>query len=214
MLLRVETRDEDGTSLPMLVAALERPLLSISSAPLGGGIGLRSWVINATVHKLYARMDPENHLAELAAQLGCAGAGVGFLTAADVRQCKIVADGGVEAVVTVGLGVPTWASAPDEMFAAGPGTINSVVRAPVRLSDAALVNAVMTATEAKAQALFDAGVAATGTASDAICVLCPPDGEAAPFAGPRSEWGARIARAVYGATRAGADEWCHGREVS
>jgi adenosylcobinamide amidohydrolase len=82
-----------------------------------------------------------------------------------------------------------------------------VVRVPVRLSEAALVNAVTTASEAKAQALFDAGVPATGTASDAICVVCPASGAAEPFAGPRSTWGARLARAVYAATSAGTGEW-------
>lgn len=214
MQLRVTTRQEDGTSLPVLIVALETPILAISSAPLGGGLGLRNWVINATVHKSYSRMDPQTHLAELAAANGCVGAGVGFLTAVDVTERKIAAEAGVDALVTVGLGVPTWASAPDETPLVTPGTINSVVRVPVRLSDAALVNAVITATEAKTQALFDAGVPATGTASDAVCVLCRPDGDVEPFGGPRSTWGARIARAVYQATRAGADEWCRRREVS
>jgi adenosylcobinamide amidohydrolase len=68
---------------------------------------------------------------------------------------------------------------------------------PERLSNAAMVNAVMSVTEAKAQALWDAGVSATGTASDAICVLCPDHGSAHPFGGPRSQWGARLARAVH-----------------
>ena len=47
----------------------------------------------------------------------------------------------------------------------------------VPLGDAAYVNAVMTATEAKTQALLDAGFRATGTASDAICVAAPAAGE-------------------------------------
>ena len=82
------------------------------------------------------------------------------------------------------------------------------------LRDAAYVNAVMTATEAKSQAVLEAGFGATGTASDALCVAAP--GAAAPgaaaagagepedFAGPRSLWGARIARAVHSAVHAGA----------
>ncbi len=60
-----------------------------------------------------------------------------------------------------------------------PGTINIVAFAPVRLSDAALVNAVATITEAKAQALWELGLAATGTATDAVTVLCPADGRPA-----------------------------------
>jgi adenosylcobinamide amidohydrolase len=75
--------------------------------------------------------------------------------------------------------------------------VNIVGIVPERLSPAALVNAVLTVTEAKAQALWDAGVAATGTASDAVCIVCPTDGPEHPFGGPRSQWGARLARAVH-----------------
>jgi adenosylcobinamide amidohydrolase len=85
-----------------------------------------------------------------------------------------------------------------------PGTINVIVSVPVPLSDAAYVNAVMTATEAKTQALLEAGIRATGTASDAVCVAAPVAGEREDFAGPRSLWGARIARAVHAAVHAGA----------
>lgn len=87
-----------------------------------------------------------------------------------------------------------------------PGTVNIVVTLPVALSDAALVNAVATATEAKVQALLDAGLDCSGTPTDAVCVAAPepgPDG-GEPFAGPRSPWGARIARAVHAAVLAGA----------
>ncbi|CAM5278537.1 Adenosylcobinamide amidohydrolase OS=Streptomyces tendae OX=1932 GN=GUR47_22765 PE=4 SV=1 [Streptomyces tendae] len=76
---------------------------------------------------------------------------------------------------------------------------------PVALSDAALVNAVMTVTEAKVQALLDAGLDCSGTPTDAVCVAvrAPRDGEDVHvFAGPRSEWGARLARAVHRAVGA------------
>jgi adenosylcobinamide amidohydrolase len=75
---------------------------------------------------------------------------------------------------------------------------------PVALTGAALVNAVATATEAKTQALVEAGVPGTGTASDAVCVCCPTVAEDAElFAGPRSPWGARLARAVHAAVATG-----------
>jgi adenosylcobinamide amidohydrolase len=44
----------------------------------------------------------------------------------------------------------------------------------------------MTATEAKTQAVMEAGFRATGTASDAICVAAPVAGGPEDFAGPRS----------------------------
>ena len=74
---------------------------------------------------------------------------------------------------------------------------------PVRHSDAALANILCTITEAKVQALLDGGIAGTGTASDAVTVLCPASGPAQPFGGPRSEFGARVARATYDALRSG-----------
>ncbi len=191
----------DGS--PLLVWRLPAPLLAISSGPLGGGLGERDWVLNATVPDGYARHDPDVHLTELAAGLGLAGEGTGFLTAVDVREVVHRTENGVHASVTTGVGAhPTWAAAPAAVAAAGPGTINAVCFVPVRLSPAALVNAVATIAEAKAQALWDAGVPGTGTSTDATAVLCPPDGPAEPFGGPRSPVGAVLARVVHSAVSA------------
>ncbi|MGH3877351.1 MAG: adenosylcobinamide amidohydrolase [Actinophytocola sp.] len=187
----------------VLVWRLEVPLLTISSSPLGGGLGLRHWVLNATVPDGYARRDPDVHLTELARSLGLAGEGAGFLTAVDVRDVVHRSEGGVRASVTAGVGAhPTWAAAPDPVAAAGPGTINAVCFSAVRLSEAALVNAVATIAEAKAQALWEAGVPGTGTSTDATAVLCPADGPAEPFGGPRSPVGGALARVVHSAVSA------------
>jgi adenosylcobinamide hydrolase len=196
-------RREDGRDIPLLVWRLDAPALAISSAALGGGIGVRHWVLNATVPMSYRRDDPGTHLTEMAGRLGLAGSGIGLLTGVDVAEVVAAADGGVRVWATVGLGEPIWAAAPRTAGPVRVGTINVVVGVPVRLSDAALVNAVATATEAKAQALWDIGHRATGTATDAVCVLCPPDGPVVAYGGPRSEWGARIARAVHSAVRTG-----------
>lgn len=188
----------------MLVWRGDRPWLAISSAPLGGGLGERSWVVNVTVPAGYDREDPDVHLAELAGELGLSGPGVGLLTAVDVRDVVHQTDGGVLASVTTGLGGhPTWAASPEPVTARQPGTVNAVCWLPVRLSDAALVNAVATVAEAKAQAFREAGVPGTGTATDATVLLCPVDGPAEPFGGPRSSVGAALARAAHAAVRAG-----------
>ncbi|MCU7725500.1 adenosylcobinamide amidohydrolase [Actinoplanes sp. KI2] len=84
-----------------------------------------------------------------------------------------------------------------------PGTVNVVAWIPQRLSDSALVNAVATVTEAKTQAIRDLGLSATGTATDAVCILCPPGGDAAEYGGPRSRWGEPLARAAYRAVLTG-----------
>ncbi|BCJ65941.1 adenosylcobinamide amidohydrolase [Polymorphospora rubra] len=197
------TRSEDGLAIPLLVWRLSRPRLAISSAPLGGGIGVRDWVINATVPISYRRDDPDAHLAGLADQFGLRGPGVGLLTGVDVARVVDAADGGVRVWATVGLGSPTWAAAADEEPGVRVGTVNIVAWVPARLGDAALVNAVATVTEAKTQALWEIGVEATGTATDAVTVLCPADGPAEPYGGPRSRWGAPLARAAHRAVRAG-----------
>jgi adenosylcobinamide amidohydrolase len=201
----------------MLVWRLETPVRAIASGPFGGGLGMRHWVVNATVHKDYNRLDPDRHLAELAELRGLSGPGVGMLTAVDVGRAVTVEDGGVTVTATVGLGYPTWAAAPaeyaDDEDKPSIGTINLVVWCPVALQDAALVNTVATITEAKTQALWDCGVKATGTASDAVFVACvqPTGPDAESYGGPRSVWGARCARAVHAAVGTGTDDWLRKR---
>jgi adenosylcobinamide amidohydrolase len=207
---QLRSRGEAGYDVPVLVWRFPRPMLAIASGPLGGGLGLRDWVVNATVPMSYDRDDPDRHLSEIAAGLGLpeSSPGVGLLTGVDVSRYIQTVDGGVEVAATVGLGAPAWAAAPDgDLRRAGPGTINVVARVPVRLSDAALVNAVVTVAEAKAQALWELAVPATGTCTDAICLSCPALGPVEPYGGPRSTWGARLARAVHAAVLAGGRAW-------
>jgi adenosylcobinamide amidohydrolase len=172
---------------------------------LGGGLGLRHWILNVQVPLDYDCDDPQTDLAALAADAGLGGSGAGMMTAVDVRSASTVSWEGIDVDATVGVRAPLWAAADEEGVAtrAAVGTINMVIALPERLSDAALVNAVSTATEAKTQALWDAGLGGTGTATDALCILCPPAGTAHPYGGPRSTWGARLARAVHRAVLAG-----------
>jgi adenosylcobinamide amidohydrolase len=196
-----------------LVWRLGTAWLAASTAPVGGGIGPRDWVLNAQVPRDYGRRDVDAHVRELTERHGLAGQGVGMLTAADVGRVVRTADRGVRVEATVGLTLPVWAAAPGDLevgaaapapAAPRPGTINVVVFVPVRHTDAALANLLCTVTEAKVQALFDGDVPGTGTASDAVTVLCPLNGDAEPFGGPRSAFGAPVARAVHAAVSAGA----------
>lgn len=211
--MRIERHEriEDGVSLPFVVLTPDEQRRSISSATLGGGFGTTDWVLNATVPTGYDRDDPADHLAELASSVGLAGTGVGLMTAVDVGQAVRATDRGVTVHATVGVNEPTWAATPSpewhDASAPAPGTINLVVDLPVRLSDGALVNAVATATEAKCQAMAGAGLAGTGTPTDAVVVLCPLDGPAEAYGGPRSRWGSRVARAAHAAVAEGLAAW-------
>ncbi|QRX89533.1 adenosylcobinamide amidohydrolase [Streptomyces noursei] len=204
------TRTEDGEQLHALLWRAGTGWRMISSAVLGGGLGERAWVLNAQVSHGYRRTDPDRHLADLAAEARMEGPGVGLMTAADVRAYGHAHDTGVEATATAGLGVRGWAASPAQgaITPARPGTINIVVALPVALTDAALVNAVATATEAKVQALLNTGHDCSGTPTDAVCIAartpCPGEAPHA-FAGPRSLWGARLARAVHRAVQTAAN---------
>jgi adenosylcobinamide hydrolase len=213
-------RREAGRDLPVLCWRPTAPVLLVSSGPLGGGIGVRHWLLNATVPLSYARTDPDVHLAEIAAALALTGPGAGLLTAVDVERAVTVTDGGVTVTATVGLADPIWAAvpvaeqaapeqaAPEQTAAAG--TINVVAWLPVRLSDAALVNAVATVAEAKAQALAELGVPGTGTCTDATVVAGPAQGPVEAYGGPRSTFGAPLARAVHLVVRRGGKDWYAG----
>lgn len=191
----------DGS--PILVWRYARACTTCSTGPHGGGLGLRSWAFNAQVPTGYSHPDPDAHCAEMAVDLGLAGEGVGLLTAAAVDAWTRGEDDGVVVAATVGLGQPEWAAAPPSSSRTGVGTINVLAWVPERVSDAALVNAVATITEAKVQALVEAGIDGSGTATDAVVVACPADGYAHAYGGPRSRWGAPLARAAHAAIRRG-----------
>jgi adenosylcobinamide amidohydrolase len=218
--VRLVEREEDGRCWPVLLWAPGAGWRMVSTAVVGGGIGPRAWWLNAKVAMDYDHPDPAAHVREIAAAVGAvpdgggpAAGGVGMLTAADVTRWTCAQDQGVTAVATVGLGLPVWAAADDATVTTETGTINVLVRLPVLLSDAALVNAVVTATEAKTQALVEAGVPGSGTSSDAVCVACPEPGSAdgagvvEQYGGPRSLWGLRVARAVHRAVALGTADW-------
>nr|WP_198955272.1 adenosylcobinamide amidohydrolase [Kineosporia sp. R_H_3] len=218
--VRLVERAEGGRRWPVLLWAPGPGWRMVSTAVVGGGIGPRAWWLNAKVAMDYHHPDPAAHVLEIAAAVGAAdGAagvgeapGVGMLTAADVTRWTCAQDEGVTAVATVGLGLPVWAAADDATVRRETGTINVLVRLPVALSDAALVNAVVTATEAKTQALVEAGVPGSGTSSDAVCVACPepgrtPGARVEEYGGPRSQWGLRVARAVHRAVALGTADW-------
>lgn len=181
---------------------------SLSSAVLGGGLGwVRTWM-NLQVERGYDCHDPESDLRKAAT--GLEAPVVGMLTATPVARFTTGAQGCARTVATVGLSHPLAAAGTVPGPLPSVGTINLLVILAEPLTDAGLVNALQTAVEAKAQALAAAQVPAlnadgfaTGTATDSICIACPPGGRET-FAGPATPHGADVARAVYQAVMVGA----------
>jgi adenosylcobinamide hydrolase len=135
---------------------------------------------------------------------------VGMPTAARVDRFTTASEGSAQAISTVGLKRPIAAASSLGHRIEPVGTINLLVVVDVSLTDAGLINAVQTAVEARTQALASARVSAlnfdgfaTGTATDSVCVACPP-GEAVQYCGPATPHGGDVAQAVYRAVLAGA----------
>jgi len=210
------------------------PLAVLSSAVVGGGFGHVHEILNLRVSDKYDGERPEDDLAAGAAELGVQGLFVGLMTAAYTQfaRCatETLGDLTVAAVVSVGLSNTSAAGVTPPLGledlardvdaatrgpAAGaaaprPGTINVILLVDGALTPAAMVNAVITTTEAKTLALtaWDVktpeGGPASGTSTDTVVVACTGRGDRLSYAGPATRVGWLAARAV----RAAMDRIC------
>ncbi len=181
------------------------PLHILSSAVVGGGFVQARVIINRHVSKYYDQPNPSVDLIDFARQQGVAEPFVGLMTAVYMRNTQVVTlqapDLRLSLVMTAGFSNATSAGlSPSAPVSAG--TINIIVLIDARLSPAAMVNAVITATEAKTRTLSDwglqtlDGLPATGTSTDAVVVACTGRGPVLPYAGPVTPVGRLIGRAV------------------
>ncbi len=199
--------------------ASRRPLRVLSSAVLGGKRRRARFIFNHTVDKNYSSDDPAGDLARLAKKLDLGEQVLGLMTAVDVRHTvmSVGARAGLAVVALGTVGVGNACSAgrmsPAQHDANAPGTINLVVLIEGNLSEAAMVNAVITATEAKTMALFQAGVRlgdgsmATGTTTDAVVIACTGRGESYHYAGAATAPGSLIGRTVYRSVTRGISDY-------
>ena len=148
----------------------------LSTGINGGRRQVRS-VINHEVGKDFNNDEPLKLLDEVAADVGADTPYFGFLTAVKMRNLCVVRDAYLTAFITAGISNPCHDPGV-------PGTINVILVIRGTLSEGALGGAIITATEAKAKALFEMGFDFTGTTTDAIAVLADqrPTGDVeAPF---------------------------------
>ncbi|GLK57680.1 adenosylcobinamide amidohydrolase [Methylopila capsulata] len=202
---------------PWLAARFVRPQRMLSWALARPGFQTAHEVAWLEVEDvdLPVTVDP---VALLAARMRSAefGDAVGMMTSRDVRRHRVAgaASGGTTArcLATVGLGNAARVGAPSPPPHEAWGTVNLLVACSVTLTDAALVEALSIAVEARTAAIMASGRtvdggAATGTGTDCVVVATPLDGPAASFAGLHTDVGVAIGTAVYESVKSGACDW-------
>ena len=189
----------------VLVVHSQQPLTVLSSSVVGGGMVRVRYLLNRHVHRDYDCLDPVADLVAFARSQGISEAFVGQMTAVSLQKAQAITlcteALTVATVVTAGLSNATTPglSAPVTL---GPGTINMFLLIDACLTPAAMVNAVITATEVKTQVLLARGVrtpegyAATGTSTDAIAVASTGNGTPLASAGPVTLVGWLLGRCV------------------
>lgn len=158
-----------------------------ASTGVSGGLRKVTTILNHTVSPDFDHADPLRPLEDLAAGMGFSRDFFGLLTAVDMRTCCILHHDFVTLFVTAGISDPNPAPA---------GTINIIVHSAEGLTDGALLEALLTATMGKADALRALGHPFSGTTTDAVIAAC--EGPAChEYAGTGTEAGRRIYRAAF-----------------
>ncbi|MGG6313907.1 adenosylcobinamide amidohydrolase [Paenibacillus macerans] len=197
---------------------LESPaeLDGLSSAVYGGGHGMLRRMVNIYVDRNYRCDDPQRDIAGLLREWGHPAEGTaGLLTAVPLRYAAVAEERGEDFAVfccaTAGASNAARAGVRRTTFPASwtPGTINLLLAVDGRLTPAAMVNAVMTATEAKTAALGDLGVrdaenglSATGTTTDAVVLGVSQRADwplLHAYAGTATDLGGTVGRLAYAA---------------
>jgi iron complex transport system ATP-binding protein len=204
-----------SASNEMIVVRTSQPFKVLSSALVGAGFRWATTFVNRHVSLDY-RCDcaQEEMKAYLRAHQFDVQWTIGMMTAVQLEDAAYVslADESFRlfTVVTAGVGnavdsANAWRR--DDVLLV-PGTINILVLIDAHLSEAAYVQAMMTATEAKVKALYDEVVfdpktntTATGTSTDSLVIAASQQNKYCEYAGTITPLGKLIGRSVYEATR-------------
>ncbi|ALX48562.1 adenosylcobinamide amidohydrolase [Lentibacillus amyloliquefaciens] len=188
------------------------PLRTLSSGVCGAGIGWNTQFVNRHVPNDYDCSDPTGEMQDYLEKNGFdVSRTVGMMTAVELKNAAYSLwendQISIYTVVTAGTGNAKDSTQP----VAQPirqGTINIWVFINGHLTDEAFIQAIMTATEAKAQGLREldirdrqTGTIATGTSTDSILVAATQQGELVPYAGTATELGQFIGQSVYAETK-------------
>ncbi|HVP96489.1 adenosylcobinamide amidohydrolase [Methanoregula sp.] len=163
-----------------------RGVFRAASTGIAGGIRDITTLFNHTVLPGWDHAHPEKEIELVAAAAGTGSPVFGLLTAVPIRHLFVLQYDFITVFITAG--------ARPEQEVKGAGTINIIAYSSEGMEDAALLEMILVATEAKAEALLAAGLG-SGTSTDAVIAAC--EGETKHrFAGRVTEPGRRVREAV------------------
>lgn len=202
---------------PLLVAEFDQlhRMLSWSITQPGLYVGTKVAWLEVRDSDLPIGIDPKKFIIEKMTDNGLTDA-VGLITSRDVRANhraqSVVEDVTADCLTTVGLSNAERVGSRFMRSFAQVGTINTLVHVTSPLSDAALLEAISIATQARTAAVIDGKVmrdevAVTGTGTDCIVIAAPLGEPEVGFAGLHTALGQAVGAAVYKATRDGVHDW-------
>ena len=213
MQVAVVTKEDFSVSAEFVALHTKIPLKTLSSAVHNAGMGWYRTFVNRHVDSNYNADDVKEELATYLEKHGFPlTETVGMMTAVMTEHVEIGEYEGdfgtVLIAVTAGIGNAVDVSkAHTRDEASRIGTINTWVIINGELPDEAFIQAMITATEAKAKALQTenvkdplTGTIATGTSTDSLLVAATQQGEWLPYAGPITSLGKLVAHGVYECT--------------
>ncbi|MCC4765434.1 adenosylcobinamide amidohydrolase [Methanosarcina sp. DH1] len=172
---------------------------------LNGGRARVKYLFNKQVPRTFNPPDPREFVKEEALKLSFEEAYFGLLTAVKMEYLQVIENDYLTAFITAGV-------SNGSEFRAKVGTINIILISKVRLSETALLGAIITATEAKGLALLEKGYTFLGTNTDAVIVayeiaskpgLENEERQEIPYAGSSTDFGKKITEAVIKGVKVG-----------
>jgi adenosylcobinamide hydrolase len=157
-----------------------------ASTGISGGIRSVSTLLNHTVLPGWDQKNPEKELERAVTGEGLGQDYFGLLTVVPAGQCCVLQYDFITVFITAGI---------RRGEGAGAGSINIIICSSEGLSDAALLETLMVATEAKTEALTGADLPLTGTPADAVIVACEGE-EKHRSAGRMTRAGCRVRESV------------------
>jgi adenosylcobinamide hydrolase len=156
-----------------------------ASTGISGGIRNATTLFNHTVPADWSHKEPAKEIALIAAAAGAGSDVLGLLTAVPIRNLCVLQYDFITVFLTAGI---------RQEPANGAGTINIIAYSSEGMTDSALLETIMVATEAKTEALLAAG-RVSGTPTDAV--IAASEGEVKHhYAGRITEPGRRVRDAI------------------